>query len=142
MHHERSCGAVVFTRAEGTIRCLLMCTPDGVYGFPKGHVEGDETETETALREVREETGVSIRLIGDFRADVEYPLPSKMNTLKHVTYFLGTYDGDQAFIPQEGECSEVRLASFGEALQLLPYERTQQVLRQAQAYLLSNPGLI
>lgn len=137
MNFEKSCGAVVFVNENNSVRYLLMCSMEGVYGFPKGHMEGNETEIETALREVREETNVHIRLVGDFRADIEYMLQSKKDTLKHVTYFLATYDGDQTVIPQEGECCDVRLVSYEEAMALLPYERTQQVLKQANDYLLA-----
>ena len=137
MNHEKSCGAVVFLKTDEGVKYLLMCSMEGVYGFPKGHVEGSETEIETALREVREETNVNIRFVGDFRADIEYMLLSKKDTLKHVTYFLATYDPSEVVIPQEGECREVRLATYEEALQLLPLERTQKVMKQAHEYLMS-----
>ena len=63
MKHEKSCGAVVFTKIDGEIKYLLISNIGGVYGFPKGHVECDETEAETALREVYEETHLKINLI-------------------------------------------------------------------------------
>lgn len=137
MNYEKSCGAVVFLKTDEGVKYLLMCSTEGVYGFPKGHMEGSETESETALREVREETNVNIRFVGDFRADIEYMLQAKKDTLKHVTYFLATYDPDQVVIPQAGECREVRLVSYEEAMQLLPYERTQKVMKQAHEYLMT-----
>ena len=60
MNFEKSCGAVVFVEENSSVRYLLMCSMEGVYGFPKGHMEGNETEIETALREVREETGIEL----------------------------------------------------------------------------------
>ena len=39
----------------------------GHWGFPKGHIEKDETEYETALREVKEETNIDARIIDGFR---------------------------------------------------------------------------
>ena len=50
MAFEKSCGAVVFTRVGGELRYVLAQSLRGHYGFPKGHVEPGETETETALR--------------------------------------------------------------------------------------------
>ena len=44
---ERSCGAVVYTRCQGEIRYVIIRTPDGFYGFPKGHMEPGETEVQT-----------------------------------------------------------------------------------------------
>ena len=58
---ERSCGAVVSTERDGVRYYVLV---KGSYvGLPKGHMEPGETERETAIREVREETCVSARLV-------------------------------------------------------------------------------
>lgn len=55
MLHEKSCGAVLFTTEKGIKKFLLV--ESNYFGFPKGHVEENETEQETALREIKEETG-------------------------------------------------------------------------------------
>ena len=44
MEHEKSCGAVVFTRSRGDLRYVLIQQKKGLWGFPKGHVEAGETE--------------------------------------------------------------------------------------------------
>lgn len=88
---EKSCGAVVYTVADGEIKYLLVANMDGNWGFPKGHMEGMETETETALREVYEEAHLNIQLIDGFRETDEYPLPQKPDCRKQVVYFLGTF---------------------------------------------------
>ena len=67
---EVSCGAVVYTRRNGQLLFLLIQSLKGIWGFPKGHMEAGETETQTALREVLEETGVQVRLMPEFREDV------------------------------------------------------------------------
>ena len=55
---ERSCGAVVATEKDGVRYYVLV---KGSYvGLPKGHMEPGESERETALREVREETGLTL----------------------------------------------------------------------------------
>ena len=48
MNIERSCGAVVFTRVNGEIRYVIIESIEGIFGFPKGHMEAGETEEETA----------------------------------------------------------------------------------------------
>ena len=58
MNWEKSCGAIVFTRRNGQILFVIVQEQAGTYSFPKGHMEGDETEAETARREVFEETGL------------------------------------------------------------------------------------
>ena len=64
---EKSCGAVVFTRTDAGIRYVIIQSLEGYYGFPKGHCEKGESEEETALREVYEETGLRVRIIPGFR---------------------------------------------------------------------------
>ena len=51
---------------------LLRHRFGGHWSFPKGHVEQGENEQQTAMREVKEETGVSITLLDGFRESVEY----------------------------------------------------------------------
>ena len=53
---EKSCGAILIDHQDDQIKTLIVRQNAGHWGFPKGHVEGDETEFETAFREVREET--------------------------------------------------------------------------------------
>ena len=77
MTYETSCGAVVFTRRGGEIFYVIIRSIEGYYGFPKGHMEGDETPEQTALREIREEVGLTPRLIDGFRTEEEHALPKK-----------------------------------------------------------------
>ncbi len=95
MNMERSCGAVVFTRENGQIRYLLVQNLHGVYGFPKGHMEGTETQWETAAREIREETGLQIRFIEGFHTWDIYPSPRIEGWRKRVDYFLAEFEGQE-----------------------------------------------
>jgi len=134
MQHEKSCGAVVFTRIGGKTKYLLVANREGIYGFPKGHTEGNETETETALREVYEETNIKIKLIEGFRTTDEHLLPQKPDTLKHITYFLGTY-ADQNVVYQKEELTGAVLADFDEAMKLLHFESSKRILSEADDFL-------
>ena len=82
MQHEKSCGAVVFTRTDKGVKYLLIANLKGIYGFPKGHVEAGETEEQTALREIREETGLRVTLVPGFRAVDEHLIPEKQDTMQ------------------------------------------------------------
>ena len=66
MKNEKSCGAIV--ELNGKI-LLIKQQKSGNYGFPKGHVLPNESEIETAIREVKEETNVDIE-ISDLRKDI------------------------------------------------------------------------
>ena len=109
MADEKSCGAIVFTYENG-VRKYVMVREAGIYqafyGFPKGHMENGETEQETALREVREETGLSVELIDGFRQVDEHflALEGRPNDRKTNVYFLAEYR-DQELIAQKFEGS-------------------------------------
>ena len=135
MAWEKSCGAVVFTIADGQIKYLLVQGLGGIYGFPKGHVEAGETETQTALREVFEETHVRISLLDGFRTVAEYALPNKPSTIKQVVFFLGEYR-DQEVIHQKEELLGTCLATYEQALSMLRFDDYKQILTQANDILL------
>ena len=59
--YEKSCGAVVFCQKDSDIKFLLVRERSGFWCFPKGHMEAGESEQETALREVKEETGITVK---------------------------------------------------------------------------------
>ena len=135
MMYEKSCGAVVFTKIDGEIKYLLVSNREGIYGFPKGHVEKDETETETALREVYEETNLKIDLINDFRTFDEHLIPQKENTVKQIVYFLGYFE-KQDIVYQKEELSGACLVSFSEAMGLFQFESSKRILTEANDYLM------
>lgn len=136
MTYEKSCGAVVFTRINNEIKYLLIRSLTGVYGFPKGHVEDGETEEETALREVREEVGLEVKLIPGFRREDEYLLPGKKDTLKRVVYFLGEY-GNCDFTYQKEELTGAALYDYEDALTLLKFDGGKRILTEANEFLIS-----
>ncbi len=133
---EKSCGAVVINRESGETRYLLIANPQGIWGFPKGHMEAGESERDTALREIMEETGLSVAFFGDFRTTEERALlrEGRPDVTKQITNFLAEYKG-QSFRPQPGEISQIRLMSFREALDAFQYESSKRILREATAYL-------
>ena len=136
MNYEYCCGAVVFTRMEGEPHYLLVRAknqPEGCHGFPKGHMEPGETEEQTALREIFEETGIRVQLVEGFRAVTEYALP-KPDTRKRVVFFLAEYENQQPkFL--ESELAGFSLAPFERALELTEFADSKQILTDAHAFL-------
>ena len=106
----------------------------GTYGFPKGHVEGGETEYETAKRELKEETGVEAEIIDGFRRQIEYKLPGKTDVIKQSVYFIGKCTAFQ-ITPQASEVSEAVFVPLSTALELLTFESTREILKEADTYL-------
>ena len=136
MLHEKSCGAIVYRRFHGNIEILLIKhVNSGHWSFPKGHVEGDETELETARREVKEETGLDVILDQTFRETVSYS--PKRDTQKIVVYFLAlarNYD----FVRQEEEIAEIRWVDITRATHMLTYENDKTIVNKARAAIKQN----
>lgn len=133
---EKSCGAVVFTRTDEGIKYVIIANEVGYYGFPKGHTEDGETDRETALREIFEETGLHVTIIDGFRTTDEHPhvREGRPPVMKHMVYFLAEYS-DQQLVPQEGEVSEIKLMTYEEAMAKFQFESSRRILREANAFL-------
>ena len=130
LRYEKSCGAIVYRKFHGNTEILLIKhVNSGHWSFPKGHVEEGETEEETALREVKEETGIDILVDTSFRETVQY-YPRK-DTQKIVVYFLGkarNYD----FVPQEEEIAAIKWVEIGNAAAMLTYENDKTIVAKAK----------
>ena len=130
MLHEKSCGAIVYRRFHGNIEILLIKhINSGHWSFPKGHVEQGETEIETALREIKEETGLDVLIDPSFRETVTY-FPRK-DTQKVVVYFIAKAKTFE-YIPQEDEIAEIRWVDIGHAVQMLTYENDKTIVNKAR----------
>ena len=136
MNWEISCGAVVYTVIAGERKYVIVSGKKGVFGFPKGHMEPGETERETALREIREETGLNVQLIDGFRTEDQHPLihEGKPDTMKRIIYFAAEYTA-QEYHAQDSEISEIRLVSFDEAISAFQYESSKRILKEADGFL-------
>lgn len=132
MKKEKSCGAVVYRKGETGMEVLLIKHKNGGHwAFPKGHVEKKETESETALREIKEETGLKVELDTGFREMVTYS--PKPGVMKDVIYFAAQAKKDHAR-PQPEEVLEICWKAPQEALELVTYATDRQVLQAFVAY--------
>lgn len=134
MHLETSCGAIVYTWREGQYLFVIVQEQNGAYSFPKGHMEGSETEMETARREIYEETGLKPVFLDGFRETDAYDLKEKPGTRKQVVYFLAEF-GSEPLIPQRGEIRRIVLLPYERAVQCFEYEGSRRVLAAAYHYL-------
>ncbi len=136
MQYEKSCGAIVFRKFHGNTELLLIKHANGGHwSFPKGHVEEAETEVQTAVREVKEETGIDIMIDDSFRETVLYS--PKKDTMKQVVYFLAfakTYKPT----PQPEEISQIRWVEINHAYQILSYDNDRQLVNKVKAMIKSS----
>lgn len=138
MIHEKSCGAIVYRRFHGNIEILLIKhINSGHWSFPKGHVENSETEIETAIREIKEETNIDVIIDPTFRETVTYS--PKRDTIKIVVYFLAKAKNVN-FSPQEDEIAEVRWVDMAYATRLLTYENDKTIVAKAKNAIKQHHG--
>ena len=132
MKYEKSCGAVIFRKAEGWNVLLIRHTKGRHVSFPKGHVEPGETESQTAEREILEETGLRVKVDRRFRAENRYNI--RPDTQKLVVIFAALTEQEE-ITPQPEEIAEAFWLSVEEAASRLTYERDRKIMRDAYEHL-------
>lgn len=132
MKREKSCGAVLFRQDEGEPAYLALHSVKGHWTLCKGHVEGNETERETAVREIREETGLTVEFVENFRRVITYsPAP---NVTKDVVFFLARVTGGMLTCQPE-EVAEAEFLPYGQAAERLTHPSDRETLEAAAEFL-------
>ncbi len=128
--HHRSAGGLVVHGA----RILLISTHDGRrWQLPKGHIEEGETAGEAAVREVREETGVTGRVVAPLpEIDYWYVEKGSLRVHKHVDYFLLEYQSGDPADFDAGEVSGAGWFSWDDGLGRLSFSNERRVAEQAR----------
>ncbi len=134
MLNEKSCGAVVYAK-NSEIKYLLLQYEAGHWDFVKGNVEEGETEHETTVRELQEETGIiDARFIDGFKEKIAYFYKRQGATVyKEVVFFL-----------METKTTEIKLSfehigfdwrSYENAMKKLSFKNARDVLQKAHDFL-------
>ena len=132
---RRSCGVIPFRKRDAGLEYLLLLQTNGFWSFPKGHMDPFEQETETALRELKEETGLDAVLLPELREMVSYPMDN--GRTKQVVVFPGAVSGD--IVLQHTEAISHRWVSAREAVRVLHpdfhpvMDRIQRILEDRYA---------
>ena len=120
---EKSCGAIVFKDDS----VLIIEQFQGFFSFPKGHVEKGETEEETAIREVKEETNIDIELISKKKYTISYKI-GRMKT-KKVVFFAAKAISDD-LKNQENEIISCEWVNKDKVLDKLTYDNVKEVYKK------------
>ena len=129
-----SCGTISCTFANGEPRYVIVREPrTNYYGFPKGHMENDETERDTAIRETWEEASIHVDIVEGFRWENKFRL--KSGGVKKVIYFLARFERQKPMRNYLFERLEVMLLPFEEAYEKLEYPETKKMLLEAHEYM-------
>ena len=133
MLDEKSCGALVYRKYHGNTEILLIKhINSGHWSFPKGHVEKGETEIETAMREIKEETGIDVIIDQSFREIVTYS--PRRDTYKEVVYFIAKAKNTD-YTPQEDEIADIKWVEISRAGSVLAYENDKSIVNKAKNFI-------
>ncbi len=130
---EFSAGGVVVRRFAGRPFICVVEPRIGVLALPKGHVEPGETPIEAAVREVREETGLTVEPICELGETRYWYTRGGRRVFKRVLFFLCRY---RAGALRDYDREEVLGASWiplSEAPERLSYRGERKIAAKAQA---------
>ncbi|MFH1837197.1 MAG: NUDIX domain-containing protein [Candidatus Omnitrophota bacterium] len=131
MKRQFGAGGVVISRDDG-MKVLLIKDRYGRWTWPKGHVEEGETDEETALREITEETGLKhIRIIEKIGSQEYWFTLKDEKIFKTVNIFLVESLGQEKLKIQKEEVLLAEWFSPPEALDRIEYEGSKEILEKA-----------
>ena len=113
MRHEKSCGTIIINQNKVLVIGARDDEGKLFWSFPKGHQEDGESDTETAIRETREEVGLETEII-DEKPIYASHLIHDGTAVKDIYLFLAKITGGE-IKPQEGEVEQVQWVDFEEA---------------------------
>ncbi|KAK7877826.1 hypothetical protein WMY93_031534 [Mugilogobius chulae] len=133
----RACGFIIFRRFSEKLEFLLLQTSYGEHHWtpPKGHVDPGEDDLTTALRETREEAGLTqdqLRVVDGFLQTLRYEVRGRP---KEVLYWLAEVRDPQTPVRLSEEHQDFCWAQLDQACDLVQYQDLQETLRRAKDFL-------
>ncbi len=140
---DQSFGVVPILKKDEEWQVLLVNqisyrgSNDRFWTFPKGHPEANESELDTAKRELLEETSVKdVRIIEEAKFPITYTFRHEDKQIeKTVTYYLGVCNNSDLKITLPEEIADLGWFSIKGAMEKLTHKNAQKVLIQAGQYI-------
>jgi bis(5'-nucleosidyl)-tetraphosphatase len=134
MKNDQSMGVIVFFRFPRSVKYLLIKHQKGHWSFPKGHADKGETKLEAALRELKEETGVSkiqflkkrVMLIDSYK----FTSGKGVKILKKVNYFIAEAKNKKVKIDFK-EVVNYKWCTYKAGLEKITYRESNSILKKA-----------
>lgn len=134
MQYIFSAGFILYCVKDGVRKFLLLQYIGKYWDLPKGKIEKGETKEEAALRELKEETGLTAKIIPGFQTDLEYFFKQKgVLHRKTVYFFIGETDSEDVTLSDEH--IGYTWLPYEEAVEKLTYANAKKVMQQAQNFL-------
>ena len=125
MKKEKCYGCIIVENNK----VLLVQESEGHWGLPKGHVEGNETEIETAKREVKEETNLDVEIIDSSKKfELNYFIEPDIDK---TVYFFPAKVVSGNIKRQESEINEIRWVPVEDAVSVITYDNAKEMLEEA-----------
>lgn len=133
---DKSVGVMPIQKTDNGFLFLIIQHAEGHWGFPKGHPDPGETETETSLRELREETEITeCRLIDDFKYVQNYSFEKDgAQVIKEVVFSIGLVESTEVQIDRD-EIIDFRWLPYKQALEQLSFDENHTMLKVAFEFL-------
>lgn len=132
---EVTSGAVVYRKKDGQLEYLLLESQNKghFWGFPKGHVEGNESLKQTAEREIKEEAQLTLPIDTSFYVYTEYDLPNGNH--KQMTLYTADLTANEDIHLQAEEIRNCGWFNYQDARKQLTYDNLKQLLDQVNDHL-------
>lgn len=137
MLKEISAGFIVYRKGEKETEFLILYHRGGYWNFPKGKIESEERSFETAVRELKEETGIErneIKIIPNFKTSEKFAFwkntgNKNSRVFKIVIFYLAETKKEKISI--ENKHNGYAWFTFKDAMKILEkYKDSQRVLRE------------
>jgi len=135
MPREKSCGAILFRKENNKFLFLLLHYAAGHWDFVKGHVEKGETNEQTVLRELKEETGITeAKILAGFEEKISYYYKrGKETVFKEVFFYL--LETKEKEVKLSFEHQGFEWLELKQAIERVTFKNAKEILEKANEFL-------
>ena len=119
-------GAIILSSANKNKIALLYRGKQNDWSFPKGHIENGENPTNAMIREIKEETGLSVKLLREL-AELNYIHPNG-NTISTKMFLVQSED--DALLKLEFEIDDVKWTPIKDVCSTLSYDNLKEYFKK------------